>query len=174
MASFRNTAKALVKKNRDPGDEGIGYRDYLYAVAQGQRTEHLLKVKGSKGKGAKKARQDLIDDAGKVGSADPAKELLRVAKNLVGARKRRTPQVQKEHDKILKKIKTKAKTLINKAPRGTGFFHIFIWAKVRVGDDWVYETLLSGSTDMPVDYWPKLEKRLEAIPEIESVWYNMD
>jgi hypothetical protein len=55
-----SVSSAKMKRDND----GMGYRAYLRAIIAGQPAEHLTKKTGELGKGAKKARQALIDEYG--------------------------------------------------------------------------------------------------------------
>ncbi len=59
---FKKAASVLLKKNTGKSQDDFNYRAYLRAVVDGQPAEHLAK----KFKGADRAKQDLVDMAGKA------------------------------------------------------------------------------------------------------------
>jgi len=58
---WKGVAKRLLDRNKGMTQEDLHYRAYMRAVIQGQPSDHLVK----KFKGAEKAREELIDFAGK-------------------------------------------------------------------------------------------------------------
>jgi len=66
---FKQVAAKLLKANTGKGQEDLHYRAFLRAVIQGQPTSHLMKFPG-----AKKAREELIDQAGKAESVEVVEE----------------------------------------------------------------------------------------------------
>lgn len=68
---FKRAASKLLQRSTDTTEKGLGYRAYLRAVQNGKPSGHLPKLSGPKGEGAAKARDDLIDLAGKNEAREP-------------------------------------------------------------------------------------------------------
>jgi len=74
-ARAKKFAKELLDKSTGKSQVDFGYRVLLRALIQGQPHAHLYKLKDDKGKGAKKAREDLLYKLAEAGKAEKAESV---------------------------------------------------------------------------------------------------
>jgi len=73
---------------------------------------------------------------------------------------------------IIERVKVQAKKIAATA-QGHYFGHCFIWAVVKTSPKRCYRVCLGGAC-LAGEEFQRVEAEIREIPEVESVWTNMD
>jgi len=73
---------------------------------------------------------------------------------------------------IIERVKTQGKYIASTA-KGHYFGHCFIWASVKTSPCRCYKVCIGGAC-LAGEEFQRVEKEIRALPNVESVWINID